>query len=88
LANVQFDANNNSNSGYKAKGYSDANGNYAVAVLGDGTNYWSCNADSGKSSALPSYVLNTFDLQVLANNQTVQENYIALPASAIPSRFR
>jgi hypothetical protein len=86
FANVEIDAsgNNNNSSGslYGSKGYTDANGNYAVAVLGDLTNFWNCNVNEGKGSAIASYVLNTFNSITNAPNQVDLENFIALPATA------
>jgi len=80
FANVEIDVGT-SGQGYSGKGFSDANGYYAAAVLGDGTNWWSCDASSGKSSALSSYVVNTYDLQVLTGNETVRQDFVALPAT-------
>ncbi len=78
FANVQFDAS--AGNGLDAKGYSDANGNYAVAVLGDQTNYWSCNANSGLNTSQGSYIANFFCCTTLSNNQSLQVNFVALPA--------
>ena len=79
-ANLELDANTGGND-YNGKGYSDSNGNYAVAVLADGTNYWSCQAESGQNTALANSVINTFYSQLLNSNQTVLENFVALPAT-------
>ena len=78
-ANIEFDGSAGNN--FDAKGYSDANGNYAVAVLGDNTNYWSCNANSGKNSSLANYIINSPNSLTLSANQTVLENFIVLPAT-------
>jgi hypothetical protein len=81
FANVDFDGS--SGNDFDAKGYSDANGYYTVAVLGGLTNYWSCSANSGKNSGLlANYILNTFESINLSTNQAVLENFVALPATA------
>jgi len=80
-ANIEFDGNFENN--FDAKGYSDTNGNYAVAVLGDGTNFWSINANSGKNDALANFIVNQPDTVTLTNKQTVLDNFIALPATAL-----
>ena len=79
-ANIEFDGSLGNS--YNAKGYSDANGNYAVAVLGDNTNYWNCSANSGKNSSLANFIINSPNSVTLSNNQAVLENFIALPATA------
>jgi hypothetical protein len=78
FANIQLDGGAGNKLG--GRGYSDANGNYAVAVVGDQTNYWSCSASSSQSSALGHYVVNSFGSMTLSNNQAVQLNFVALPA--------
>lgn len=84
FANIELDGStgNNVNNSYDAKGFTDGNGNYAVAVLGDNTNFWSCNANSGKNSALGNYVLNNYNSTTLSPNQAVLENFVALLATA------
>ncbi len=82
-ANIEADGSAGNN--YDAKGYSDANGNYAVAVLGDLTNQWSCGVNSGKNTPLASYVLNVFNTTSLAPGQTVQQIFVALPATGLIS---
>ena len=79
-ANIEVDASGNTN--YDAKGYSNQNGYYSVAVLGDNTNQWYCSITSGKNTTLANFVMNTFNSVVLSNNQTVQQNFVALPAIA------
>jgi hypothetical protein len=66
---------------YDAKGYSDANGYYAVAILGGGTNVWYDSSDSGKNTAIANYVLNVSTNLAFAVNQTVLQNFIGLPAT-------
>lgn len=81
FANVEVDASTDDNT-YSAKGYSDPNGYYAVAVLGDLTNYWNCNVNSGVGTAIANYILNTFQSTTNAPGQTNLQNFIALPATA------
>ncbi len=83
FANVQVDGS--VGNVYDAKAYTDANGYYAVAVLGDQTNQWSCNVNSGKGTALANYVLNFADTTTLTTNQAILENFIALPAIGVIS---
>jgi hypothetical protein len=78
-ANIEVDAGGDTN--YDAKGYSDQNGYYSVAVLGDNTNQWYCSINSGKNTTLASYVMNTFNSVILSTNQTVLQNFVALPAT-------
>ncbi len=81
LANVEMDAS--ADNDYSAKGYSDANGNYAVAILGGLTNeVWNCNVNDGVGTPVGGYVLNQFDSLTVSSNQTVQQNFVALPATA------
>jgi hypothetical protein len=85
LANVEIDGstgNGSSSNSYDAKGYSDANGNYAVAILGDLTNYWGCSASSGKNTVLANYVVNFFGSVTNSPGQTTLDNFVALPATA------
>jgi len=67
---------------YDSSGYSDQNGYYAVAILGDLTNYWSCNVYSGKSTALGNYVVNSGVTTTNSPNQTTLDNFAALPVTA------
>ncbi|HXS69638.1 MAG TPA: carboxypeptidase-like regulatory domain-containing protein, partial [Candidatus Polarisedimenticolia bacterium] len=83
FANVQMDASANDptnfQSVYSAKGFSDTNGFYGVAVLGDLTNFWNCEITSGSGGALGNYVLNFFQSVTNAPMQTTLENFVALP---------
>ncbi len=79
-ANIEVDGS--AGNDYDAKGFSDQNGYYSVAVLGDDTNQWYCNINSGKNTSLADFVLNTSDSMTLTNSQTVLQNFIALPATA------
>lgn len=80
FANVEIDGS--AGNSYDAKGYSDQNGYYAVAILGDLTNYWGCNVNSGKNTALGNYIVNAFYGITNSPNQTTLENFVALPATA------
>ena len=79
-ANIEVDGS--ADNSYDAKGYSDQNGYYSVAVLGDNTNGWYCNINSGKNTPLANFVMNTFNSLILSNSQTVLQNFVALPATA------
>ena len=67
---------------YDSSGYSDQNGYYAVAILGDLTNYWSCNVYSGKDTALVNYVVNSGVTTTNSPNQTTLDDFAALPVTA------
>lgn len=82
FANIQIDSSandSNNNSIASAKGYSDTNGYYAVAVLGDLTNQWNCNVDSASGTALANYVVDSFPSVTNAPGQTTLQNFVALP---------
>jgi hypothetical protein len=80
FANVEVDGSTVNT--YGAKGYSDLNGYYSAAVLGDLTNYWNCNVNNGKNTAIANYIINTFNSITNAPNQVTLQNFIALPATA------
>jgi len=84
FANVEVDASTDNNLGqtFAAKGYTDQNGYYTVVVLGDLTNYWNCNVNDAKNTAIANYVLNTANSTTNAPNQVNLQNFIALPATA------
>ena len=80
FANIEVDAD--AHNDYSAKGFSDANGNYAVAALGGLTNeFWNANINNA-SGTFANYVLNQFNELTLSSNQTVLQNFVALPATA------
>jgi hypothetical protein len=81
LANAEVDGSTDDNV-YSAKGYSDLNGYYAVAALGDLTNYWNCGIDNGNSTTIANYIINTSESITNASNQVNLQNFIALPATA------
>jgi len=79
LANIIFDGNDMNNQ-FSAKGYSDASGNYAVAVLGMTNDDWFCSAN--QASALASYILNNFNTVSVSSGQLIREDFVALPITA------
>jgi hypothetical protein len=82
--NVEIDgsaADTNGNNFYDAKGYTDQNGYFSVAVLGDATNSWFCSINSAKNNAFVGFVVNQFNGQTMTVGQAVQENFVALPAN-------
>lgn len=79
FANVEIESDSDT---YSAKGYSDLNGYYTVAVLGDLTNYWNCSINNGNNAAISSYIINTFNGTTNAPNQVNLQNFVALPATA------
>jgi hypothetical protein len=80
FANVEIEADEDDF--YSAKGYSDLNGYYAVAALGDLTNYWNCSINNGNNTAISSYIVNSFNSITNAPNQVNLQNFVALPATA------
>jgi hypothetical protein len=83
LANIEF-SGNDSNDLYSAKGFSDQNGNYAVAVLGNTTNdTWSASpASTANAVSLANYIENSSGNAAIADGQAVQQNFVCLPITA------
>jgi hypothetical protein len=81
FANVEVDGSTDNNI-YSAKGFTDLNGYYAVAALGDLTNDWNCSVNNGKNTAIADYIINTFQSVTNAPNQVNLQNFTALPATA------
>jgi hypothetical protein len=84
FANIEVDANDN-NDFYNAKGFSDQNGYYAVAVLGDVTNAWWCGINNAKETPLANFVLNGSNPQAFTPGLAVLQNFVALPATDLIS---
>lgn len=80
--NAEVSAGANNGNDYSCKGYTDTNGNYAVAVLGLTNELWNAGVNSGAGTPLANYVLNQFGQYTLGTNQTVQLNFVALPATS------
>src|ERR1051325_11393203 len=80
LPNVEVDCGNGNS--FSSKGYSDANGNYAAAVLGDVTNQWNCGVNNSKDPLLGDVIFNSFNTTTVSPNQTILQNFVALPATA------
>lgn len=82
IANAEIDGSANDTNMqnlFSCKGYSDTNGYYGVAVLGDLTNQWSCSINSGLGTPLVNYVLNYFPSITNAPNQLNLDNFVAVP---------
>jgi protocatechuate 3,4-dioxygenase beta subunit len=80
LANAEVDSGNGST--YSCKGYSDGNGYYTVAVLGDITNQWNCSMDNGRDLLLGNYIFNSPGTLSVHPAQTILQNFVGLPATA------
>jgi hypothetical protein len=82
FANVEFEANDGQDgpSMFKSRGFSDANGYYAVAVLAE-TNGWYCSASSD-TPALANYIVSQGQSIVLTTGQAYRQDFTALPATA------
>ena len=87
--NIRMNAGDGTNNSYNAVGYSDANGYYAVAVLGNTSTDWNCNANDSDNTVLANYVLNNFGNTNIAVGQAILQNFVALPVTAhISGRVR
>lgn len=86
LTNIELEGSDLANT-YSSKSFSDPNGYYAVAVLGDTnllstTNQWSSDPNSSANQGLGGYVVNQFYSVNIVSNQAIQQNYVALPITA------
>jgi hypothetical protein len=79
FANIAFKAQDESQQ-FAASGFSDASGNYCVAVFG-GTNVWTCSPD-GDTPPLSSCIISSGFLTNMAPGQAVLCNFTAIPVSA------
>jgi hypothetical protein len=82
FANIEFDGGDGMNNLYSAKGVSDANGNYAVAVLGSVSGDWNASPSSSANGVLGNYVLNQFRNTNIVAAQAIRQDYVALPVTA------
>jgi hypothetical protein len=80
LANVELDCGTGNT--YGCKGYSDLNGYYTAAVLGDITNQWNCSPDNGRDLLVGNYIFNSFNTTNVYPSQIILQNFVALPAAA------
>jgi hypothetical protein len=80
--NIRMSAGDGSNNLYSAIGYSDTNGYYAVAVLGNTSTDWSCSANDSDNTVLANYVLNNFGNTNITIGQAILQNFVALPVTA------
>jgi hypothetical protein len=80
FANIGMDAQDQSGL-YQAMGYSDTNGQYAIAIPG-GPNYWYWSPD-GSSLPPAAYLISSSDYNAFpASGQAIQQNFTVIPASA------
>jgi hypothetical protein len=81
LANVDCFAGATSQP-FKADGFSDANGNYAVAVLADG-GQWNCTPDPGNNVVLANYIVGgSLGSVAISPGQALLQNFSTLLATA------
>ena len=78
MANLRLSANDDANQ-FDASGFSDANGNYCVAVLG-GSNVWNCSPDN-KALAAAGVIVSTVPGTNVPSNTAQLRNFIAAPAT-------
>lgn len=83
LPNIAFSAHDgNGNDGvFEAKGYGNADGYYAVGVLGE-TNAWHCSPSDQSAGVLTNYVVSSGTQTVLAAGQVSRQDFSALLATA------
>jgi len=83
FATVAFEADDgqNSPSAFRSRGFSDANGYYAVAVLAE-ANSWYCSPSTWDAPALAHYVVSGGQSVSLSTGQAFQQDFTALPATA------
>jgi hypothetical protein len=81
FANIKFFGEDDGDE-LKASGYSDANGNYVVAVLGS-TNRWRSSPDSADNAALFNYIVSSGlgDINISAG-QVVRQDFVVIRATA------
>ncbi len=80
--NIRMSAGDGTNNSYSAVGYSDPNGYYAVAVLGNTSPDWNCGANDSDNAVLANYILNNFGNSNIAVGQAILQNFVALPVTA------
>ena len=83
LANIEF-TGSDTNNFFNCRGYSDAGGNYTVAVMGNtnyiGTNsFWEVNPNSSDNIGLANYIINNFPWINIVPGQAVRKDFVALP---------
>ena len=83
FANIDFYAQDNSQQ-WKADGFSDANGNYAVAVLGDSSTnvQWNSSPGSGENPSLQNYIVSGgFGQTNIFPGQALRQDFTAIRAT-------
>jgi hypothetical protein len=77
IVGVKMDGNQNQSTNYDSKGYTDANGNYAIAIL-DGTN--SCQVDTPTyGSPALNYIWNQPNETDVPPGGTLRNDFVGLP---------
>ena len=80
LANYQLEADDSSNQ-FKANGFTDANGNYGVAILGTTNSPWYI-SPSGNNINLEQYIYNSAQNFISTNNVAEENDFFLLPVTA------
>jgi len=81
LANIDFFAQNNSQQ-LKADGFSDANGNYAVAVFGNGTDQWNNTVGGGENPQLRGFLIGGGSQgATIAAGQAIRQDFTAVQST-------
>jgi hypothetical protein len=79
--NIDFFAQDNSQQ-LKAEGFSDANGNYVVAVFANGTDQWNNMIDSGQNPQLQGFLASGTSGSVpIAAGQAIRQDFTAIQST-------
>lgn len=79
LANFGLNANDNNNQ-FKSSGFTDANGNYGVAILGNTNSPWYV-SPAGENIGLQNFIYNS-PQNFISNTVTALDNFYLLPVTA------
>ena len=80
FGNIDFHAQDSVQQ-FKSDGYSDASGNYAVAVLASGGS-WSDSPSTSENPTLYNYIVNSFGDTAISAGQAIRQDFIATRATA------
>lgn len=81
FANIDFFAQDNGQQ-LKSDGYSDANGNYAVAVFSSGASQWNNMVGSGENPQLSNFLISSSPRDVtIAPGQAIRQDFTAMQAT-------
>ena len=82
LVNIRIDSGDGTNNLYASVGYSDTNGYYAVAALGNVSSDWNCSANDSDNPILDTFIVNSPNDTNITVGQTILQNFLVLPVTA------